>query len=112
MLEAFGRVHLLDSSYLTLPEAVAHLFAASGGSGPTAGAKIQWMIAYLTGNFSHLQLTDARTPDQKQRFVVHEQIKAGELLISDLGYFSQDGLWSLVDQGAFFLCLLPTQTAL
>jgi len=112
LLEAFGRVHLLDSSYLTLPEAVAHLFAASGGSGPTAGAKIQWMIAYLTGNFSHLQLTDARTPDQKQRFVVHEQIKAGELLISDLGYFSQDGLWSLVDQGAFFLCLLPTQTAL
>jgi len=78
LLESFGRVHLLDSSYITLPEEVAELFAAPGGSGSKAGAKIQLMIDYKTGNFSHLWLTDA--PDQNQMYIAQEHIDKGELL--------------------------------
>ena len=62
LLEAFGQVHLLDSSYITLPEEVAELFAAPGGSGPKAGVKIQLMIDYKTGNFSHLCSLRSPTP--------------------------------------------------
>ncbi len=112
LLESFGRVHLLDSSYLTLPEGVAKLFAAPGGSGSKAGAKIQLMIDYKTGNFSHLWLTDALTPDQNQMHVAQSHIDRGELLIHDLGYFSQDALLNLVEAGAFFLGRFQTQTAL
>jgi len=66
LLNRFAKVHLLDSSYLTLPEDVAKLFPAPGGSASKAGAKIQLMIDYKSGNFSHLWLTDALTPDQTQ----------------------------------------------
>lgn len=112
LLSAFSRVNLLDSSHLTLPQEVAHLYPAAGGSGSQAGAKIQLMIDYKTGHFSHLELTDALVPDQKQIFPALQQIKAGELLIFDLGYFSQESLKTLDDRGSFFLCLLNTRTAL
>ena len=112
LLEAFARVHLLDSSYITLPEEVATLFAAPGGSGSKAGAKIQLMIDYKTGNFSHLCLTDALTPDQNYMHIAQKYIDKGELLIHDLGYFSQEALVALVKAEAFFLGRFQTQTAL
>jgi len=112
LLEAFDRVHLLDSSYITLPEEVAALFAAPGGSGSKAGVKIQLMIDYKTGNFSHLRLTDALTPDQNYMHIAQKHIAKGELLIHDLGYFSQDALGALVKAEAFFLGRFQTQTAL
>ena len=123
LLNRFARVHLLDSSYITLPEEVAELFAASGGSGSKAGAKIQLMIDYKSGNFSHLcslrspttssyGLTDAISPDQKQMHIALNHIGKGELLIHDLGYFSQDALLNIVSAEAFFLGRFQTQTAL
>jgi hypothetical protein len=112
LLNRFTRVHLLDSSYITLPEEVAELFAASGGSGSKAGVKIQLMIDYKTGNFSHLWLTDALSPDQNQMHIATNHIDKGELLIHDLGYFSQDALLDIVSAEAFFLGRFQTQTAL
>jgi hypothetical protein len=112
LLGPFNRVHLLDSSYITLPCEVAHLFAASGGSASKAGAKIQLMIDYKTGNFSYLSLTDALTPDQNQMHIAQKSIDRGELLIHDLGYFSQDALKNLAEAEAFFLGRFQTQTAL
>jgi hypothetical protein len=112
LLNRFAKVHLLDSSYITLPEDVAKLFPAPGGSASKAGAKIQLMIDYKSGNFSHLWLTDALTPDQTQMLIAQSHIDKGELLIHDLGYFSQDAIANLVETGAYFLGRFQTQTAL
>lgn len=112
LLSPFDKVHLLDSSQIILPKEVSHLFAGSGGSSSEAGAKIQLMIDYKTGNFSHLWLTDAKAADQNQMFTALKQIHAGELMIFDLGYFSQSALTTLADNEAFFLCRLLIQTAL
>jgi hypothetical protein len=49
LIEPFARVHLLDSSQITLPVEASHLFAASGGSSSKAGAKIQLMIFVCVG---------------------------------------------------------------
>jgi hypothetical protein len=111
LLGPFNRVNLNDSSYITLPEEVAKLFPAPGGSASKAGAKIQLMIDYKSGNFSHLWLTDALTPDQNQMYIAQNHIDKGELLIHDEG-FSQDALAKLVEAGAFFLGRFQTQTAL
>jgi hypothetical protein len=70
------------------------------------------MIDYNSGNFSHLWLTDALTPDQNQMYIAQEHIDKNELLIHDLGYFSQDALKALVEAEAFFLGRFQTQTAL
>ena len=112
MFEPFGKVHLLDSSYITLPKEVEQRFAASGGSNQKAGAKIQLMVDYKTGNFSHLWLTDAISPDQKLIPTAIKQIQSGDLILFDLGYFSQETLKTVADLDAFFLCLLKTQTNL
>lgn len=112
MFEPFGKVHLLDSSYIALPKEVEQRFAASGGSNQKAGAKIQLMVDYKTGNFSHLWLTDAISPDQKQIPTAIKQIESGDLILFDLGYFSQETLKTVADLDAFFLCLLKTQTNL
>ncbi len=66
LLSSFEKVQFLDSSQILLPQEVSHLFAGSGGSSSEAGAKIQLMIDYKTGNFSKLWLTDASSSDQKQ----------------------------------------------
>jgi hypothetical protein len=102
---------------------VAELFAASGGSGSKAGAKIQLMMDYKSGSVSHLcslrspttssyGLTDAISPDQNQMHTALDHIGKGELLINHLGYFSQDSLVDIVSAEAFFLGRFQTQTAL
>jgi hypothetical protein len=105
----FGKVHLLDSSDITLPKEVKQRFPASGGNNENAGAKIQLMIDYKTGSFSHLWVTDGISPDQKQIFRAIEHIEAGDLILFDLGYFSQEALTAIDDLSAFFLSLLNTQ---
>lgn len=112
LLSSFEKVQLLDSSQILLPQEVSHLFAGSGGSRSQAGAKIQLMIDYKTGNFSQLWLTDASSSDQKQMPSALRQIQACELWIFDLGYFSQEALATIDDNEAFFLCRLLIQTAL
>jgi hypothetical protein len=59
-----------------------------------------------------LWLTDALTPDQTQMLIAQSHIDKGELLIHDLGYFSQDAIANLVETGAYFLGRFQTQTAL
>ncbi len=111
-LEGFVHVNLLDTSQISLPQEVAHLFAAAGGSGSKAGAKIQLVIDYKTGHFSHLNLTDALASDQKLIPTIHHFLQASELWIFDLGCVSQEKLKIVADNGAFFLCRIWTQTAL
>lgn len=108
----FDRVHILDSSHITLPDEVASLFLASGGNRSQAGAKIQLMMDYKTGNFSHIWLTDGVTPVKRQLDTAIEQVKANELMLFDLGYVSQRALKTIDDNRGFFVCLLQTQTSL
>ena len=57
-------------------------------------------------------MTDAFSPDQNQMHIAQKNIDKGELLIHDLGYFSQNALRKLVEAQAFFLGRFQTQTAL
>jgi hypothetical protein len=50
------------------------------------------MLEYKSGTFSNIWLTSGTEPDQKQMERAISNVKKDELIIHDLGYFSQDGL--------------------
>jgi len=70
------------------------------------------MLEYKSGTFSNVWLTPGTEPDQNQMERAIESIGKGELLIHDLGYFSQDGIVKIVSKEAFFLSRYYHQTAL
>ena len=112
LLKHFPQVHLLDSTTVSLPEELAEAFSGSGGSASSAAVKFQFMLEYKSGTVSNLWLTDGTQPDQNQMDVAIEKIKKDELLIHDLGYFSQSGVMKIKEKEAFFLSRYYPQTAL
>jgi hypothetical protein len=100
LLSGFNKVNLLDTTHISLPQEAAELFAGAGGSSSEAGAKIQLVIDYHTGNFSHLDLSEATLPDQKLISRLSALIEAEDLWIFDLGCVSQDNLLILANHGA------------
>jgi hypothetical protein len=112
LLKHFPKVHLLDSTVVSLPEELAEEFQGSGGSASDAALKFQFMLEYNSGTFSNIWLTEGIQPDQKQMDYAIENIEKGELLIHDLGYFSQSGIMKIKQKEAFFLSRYYPQTAL
>ena len=62
---AFGRGHSVDSPGLGLPESRKDEFPGAGGSGSTAGAKIQLVWDYKSQTFEHFALMPWNVPDNK-----------------------------------------------
>lgn len=112
LLKHFPKVHLLDSTVVSLPEELAEEFQGSGGSASDAALKFQFMLEYNSGTFSNIWLTEGIQPDQKQMDYAIENIEKGELLIHDLGYFSQSGMMKIEEKEALFLSRYYPQTAL
>jgi hypothetical protein len=112
LLKPFPKVHLLDSTSVSLPEELAEEFSGSGGSASSAAVKFQFMLEYNSGTFSNLWLTDGTQPDQNQMDDAIEKLKKDELLIHDLGYFSQSGVVKIKEKEAFFLSRYYPQTVL
>lgn len=83
LLSSFGKVHLLDSTTVSLPSELAEDFEGSGGSASDAAVKFQLMLEYQSGTFSNIWLTQGNEPDQKQMDRALENLGKGELLIHD-----------------------------
>ena len=108
VLSHFSRVELLDSTDLALSPKLRGEFA---GAKRQAALKLQVSFNYLAGVFSAIQVTEARTPDQKCQLHL-EQAQLNSLHLFDLGYFKQEVFAALAELGAFFISRLQTQTAL
>ena len=111
LLTQFSAVNITDSTSISLPPILAHLFPGCGGDASPAGLKIQVVLELLSGTFSRLWLTDGITPDQKATQHLNVAIP-GSLNLFDLGYFTLANLQALAEAGAFFLCRLLLQTNL
>jgi hypothetical protein len=111
VLQHFSQVNVLDSSIVTLPEALQALFAGTGRRGGAAAAKLQLSFDYLTGALNALEVVAGRTPDQ--RCTLHcTQGQPNSLHLFDLGYFDQRVFHDLAHAQAYFISRLQTQTAL
>jgi hypothetical protein len=105
----FPRVHIADSTGFGLPESLAEEFPGAGGSGSTAGAKIQLVWEYKSHTFDHFALIPWNVPDSKYVDTVVELARTGALFLFDLGYFKLTAFATIVAAQAYFLSRLNHQ---
>lgn len=114
LLAAFGAVYLEDSTYLSLPAALAGRYRGSGGNASRAGVKVYLNYEYRSGTLHTVTLFDGCCPDQAIPLspVPPAAQGAGCLRLFDLGFFKLTRLAQLMAQGECFICRHHFQTTL
>jgi hypothetical protein len=112
LLNAFQKVHLLDSTQITLPEHLSSNWSGSGGSASEAGMKLQLMLDYKSGRYEEIVIDDGVSADQSYIKEAVKLIGEGELLIYDLGYFDTNSMIDMAERGAYFLSRFNHRTGL
>jgi len=96
LLRAFSKVHLLDSTQISLPENLSSRWSGSGGSASKAGMKLQLMLDYNSGKYEEIVIDEGISADQSYIKQAVKLIGPGELLIHDLGYFDTNSMIDLL----------------
>lgn len=113
ILSSFGRVIVADSTTVKLADKFKALFPGSGNKfSTTASMKIQCAVDLLAGTFVHFSMTPFTRNDQAASVDVLGYLRAGDLIIRDLGYFSIAVLRSIADAQAFFLSRMRMEVLL
>jgi hypothetical protein len=110
-LASFGRVFLEDSTQCCLHTKLADAFKGSGGSASRASVKIDVLYELLAHQLHALTVTDGRAADQGQATAIVSHLRARDLVIRDLGYFSLEALEQIAGKEAWFLSRLSSQVA-
>jgi hypothetical protein len=113
-LASFGRVLVQDSTAIKLAPPLA---AAFPGSRNQRGAdhgqlKIQALYDLLSQRFVTFSLSGFNRNDQAAAGDVLSVVRAGDLVLRDLGYFVVASLQQIAQAGAFFLSRLRLDTGL
>ena len=103
ILDSFEKVHLLDSTQVSLPAELSSVWSGSGGCASEAGLKLHLMLDYKSGGYESIAITDGTSPDQNYIDEAIKRVNPGELLIDDLGYFKQEAIMDIDHRGAYFL---------
>jgi len=111
MLAGFERVIVEDSSQRPLPATNHEHFPAHGnGHGETAGAKFDLGFDLKTGEPVEATLHLATTQDREIGPDLVDEIRRGDLVLRDMGYFSAGEFARIEDLDAFWLSRLPATT--
>lgn len=111
MLSGFKRVIVEDSSQRRLPATNHEHFPAHGnGHGETAGAKFDLGFDLRTGEPVEATLHLATTQDREIGPDLIDEIRRGDLVLRDMGYFSAGEFARIEDLDAFWLSRLPATT--
>lgn len=117
ILKRFNSVKLLDSSYISLPNEMQDQYRGYGssykGRSPLTGSalKVQLVYDYLHQVITRLDLKEGIRSDQGYRDYL-EDISAGDLLISDLGYFVPEAFKIIQEKQAYFISRYKSDTNL
>lgn len=105
------RVIIEDSSSQVMPKSNAAEFPAHGNHhGPTAGVKIDFAFDLLSGTIVSHSLQQATEQDKQIGKEVICEIRRGDLVLRDMGYFIIDEFTAIEKLGAFWLTRLPLTT--
>ncbi len=110
-LEQFSSLNIIDSSTISLHQALNELFKGSGGAASSSAMKIQMMFDYLGGQIKELTLTSGCDNDQGFDNYFNT-IEKGALYLMDLGYFKLNTFKKIMEENAFFISRLLTGTKL
>jgi hypothetical protein len=113
-LARFQRVLVQDSTTLALsPRLAAHFPGAANARGDTRGLlKLQVLYDLLSQRFVAFGLSGFRRNDQTAAQDVLPQLRPGDLVLRDLGYFGVENLSRIAQAGAFFLSRLRLDVGL
>jgi hypothetical protein len=112
LLERFTAVSPLDSSTVTLPDALQNRFAGCGGShgGGQAAMKLQVQWDLKSGALDPIVIEPGRNCDYKTS-LQSAPLTAGSLRITDLGYFDTEVFERFNREEAFWISRLQFGTS-
>lgn len=107
----FKRILIYDTTSFQLPEELAKYFRGSGGGGSEAAVKILFGYDLKSHHFFY-RLQDGIAHDQLHQEDYLQQLDAGDLEISDLGFFNIETFADIDQKGAFYLSRLRSDVRL
>ena len=108
---AIQRILIEDASGQVMPKSNADAFPAHGNHyGKTAGVKIDFAFDLLTGSIVSHSLQAATEQDKSigKEFVI--EVRRGDLVLRDMGYFSLNEFTKIEQREAWWLTRLPLTT--
>jgi hypothetical protein len=112
LIKRFKGIHIRDSSVISLPSALKHIWKGVGGSqGETSALKLQVSWEQCRGNLDGITLQAGYCQDRTSPYQSME-LEAGELHIGDLGFFSLEKLAQDAQKGVLWLTRLKFKTLL
>lgn len=105
---AFKRILVEDSTFIRFPKANSAAFPGHGNaSGATAGCKVDLAFDLLGGGIIHNQLHLGTEQDKTIGLDLLDQVRSGDLVLRDMGYFGIANFRVVELLGAFWLSRLP-----
>ena len=96
-------IRIKDSTSFQCPESMSVKFKGSGGSGSSAGIKIQFDYDPVKGKIFDLSVGQMAKPDIADAIESNETINEGDIVIRDLGYVGVEALEKLAGNGGRYL---------
>lgn len=112
LVKLFAGIRIMDSTEFKLPGNLATEFPGYSESGTAACAAIQFEYDAISRQIKYMTLENARVSDKTYADQRMDNIKAGELIIRDLGYYSVDSYEKIEKQEAFYISRLKSQVAI
>lgn len=113
LLARFGGVVVQDTTTISLPTCLAHIWQAPGNqhtAGQAAGIKLGVKLDLLTGHLHGPSLEHASTSD-RSTWVQDQPIAPDTLRLADLGFFDLTRLQGISQDGGLFLSRPQVSTA-
>lgn len=108
-LQLFNTVRIKDSTTFEVHDSLAHTFEGFGkGGGPNskAGISIQYEFDIKSNKVFDIDIKSATQIDSKDALAKKEDIRKGDLIIRDLGYYSDELIAHFQTKEAFFISKL------
>lgn len=83
----FRRNSIMDSTHFQIPDKFTSTYQGSGGSGQSAGVKIQLEYDLQSGQFLHVHLGSGKHNDKTYASTCLTFLQPKDVCIRDLGYF-------------------------
>ena len=83
----FRSIRVLDSTHFQVSDKFASRYQGSGGSGHSAGVKIQLEYDLLSGQFLHVHVGSGKQNDKIYGSTCLTSLQPHDVCIRDLGYF-------------------------
>jgi len=105
-LKLFNRVLIKDSTRFDVSENLAKQLPGSGGSASKAGVRIQYEFDIKSGEVTDLTIAPANRQDTTDALATIGSVRAGDLVIRDLGYSILSCFMAIQKAKAYFLSRL------